>query len=75
MYIPVDINAPTSVCEAGKGRSLQAIKLCRVLRLQMISLYLPEELYCLGNLQVPAVLSWQNPMSKATENNHHPSPP
>lgn len=74
MYITVEINTPTSVGEAGKGCSLQALKLCRVLRLQMIHLYLREDHYCLGNLKVPAVLSWQNLLSKTTENNHHPSP-
>lgn len=48
----------------------QALKLCRVSRLQTIR----EDRYCLGNLKVPAVLSWQNLLSKTTGNNHHPSP-
>lgn len=74
MYITVEINTPTSVREAEKGCSLQALKLCRVLRLQMIRLYLREEHCRLGSLKVPAVLSWQNLVSKATENNHNPFP-
>lgn len=67
----LEINPPTSVREAGKGCSLQALKLYRVLRLQRIRLYLREEHYRLGSLKVPAVLSL---VSKATENNHNPFP-
>lgn len=40
----------------------------------MVRLYLREELHCLGNPNVPAVLRWQNLMSKAKEYNHLPFP-
>lgn len=74
MYITVEMSIPTSVSEARKGCSQQELKLCRLLRLQMICLYLRVEHDRLGNLNVPALLRWQNLMSKATENNHHPFP-
>lgn len=40
----------------------------------MVRLYLREKLHCLGNPNVPAVLRWQNLMSKAKEYNHFPFP-
>lgn len=72
MYITVEMSTPTSVSEARKGCSQQELKLCRLLRLQMIRFYLRVEHNRLGNLNVPALLRWQNLMSKATENNHYP---